>query len=98
MSNSSLFLFAVIPAILYKRSSLRKLYETYVKLGMSFQEVARAIRIKPVLVTAAHQETSDELVEIFECNKNNTPEKFIMVFINGKLNEWYTEFKQSMEK
>jgi hypothetical protein len=96
MSNSSLFLFAAIPAILYKRSSLRKLYETYVKLGMSFQEVTRAIRVKPALVTT-HQEASDELVEVFEC-KNNTPEKFIMVFINGKLNEWYTEFKQSMEK
>lgn len=97
MLNSSSFLFAAIPAILYKRSSLRKLYETYVKLGMSFQEVTRTINMKPALVTAVHQDSSDGSVEVFEC-KSNTPEKYILVFINGKLNKWYTELKQSMEK
>lgn len=96
MLNSSLFLFAAIPAILYKRSSLRKLYETYVKLGMSFQEVTRTINMKPALVTST-QKDSDEVVEVFEC-MNNTPDKYTLVFINGKLKEWYTDIKHSIEK
>jgi len=95
MFNSALFIFAAIPAILYNRSSLKKLYESCVKLGMSLQELSQALNIKPALTTTTGME-SDELVEVFEY-ENNEPEKFIMIFKNGKLNKWYTELKRSME-
>ncbi len=94
MFNSALFIFAAIPAILYNKS-LRKLYETCVKFGMSLQELSQALNIKPALMTTTGVET-DELVEVFEY-ENEEPEKYIMIFKNGKLNKWYTELKRSME-
>jgi len=93
--NSALFIFAAIPAILYSRSTLKKLYKTYMKSGMSFQEVCKALNIQPSLATTTGTDT-EEVVEVFEY-ENNDPEKYILVFINGKLNEWYTELKRSME-
>lgn len=96
MINSALFIFAAIPAILYNRASLRKLYETYVKFGMTLQEVTEALKIRPSLMTTTGYET-EELVEVFEY-ENEEPEKYILVFINGKLNKWYTELKRSIER
>lgn len=93
--NSALFIFAAIPAILYSRSRLKKLYHTCVKYGMTFQEVCMALNIKPLLATTTGTDT-EEVVEVFEY-ENNDPEKYILVFINGKLNKWYTELKRSME-
>lgn len=93
--NSALFIFAAIPAILYSRSTLKKLYDIYMKTGMSFQEVCKALNIKPSLATTTGTDT-EEVVEVFEY-ENNDPEKYILVFINGKLNKWYTELKRSIE-
>lgn len=93
--NSALFIFAAIPAILYSRSTLKKLYQYYMKSGMTLQEVCQALNIKPSLATTTGSDT-EEVVEVFEY-ENNDPEKYILVFINGKLNKWYTELKRSME-
>lgn len=93
--NSALFIFAAIPAILYSRSTLKKLYQTYVKYGMTLQEVCKALNIKPSLATTSGND-STEVVEVFEY-ENNDPEKYVLVFKNGKLNKWYTELKRSME-
>ncbi|MDL2214805.1 hypothetical protein LJC00_01285 [Dysgonomonas sp. OttesenSCG-928-M03] len=95
MFNSALFIFAAIPAILYNKS-LRKLYESCVKLGMSLQELSQALNINPALMTSSGVET-EELVEVFEY-ENEEPEKYIMIFKNGKLNKWYTELKRSIDK
>jgi len=62
---------------------------------MTFQEVCKALNTKPSLATTTNT-GSDEIVEVFEY-ENNDPEKYILVFINGKLNKWYTELKRSME-
>lgn len=96
MINSTLFILSAIPAILYKRASLRKLYENYVKFGMTLPELTGALNIKPALITTTGRET-DNLVEIFEYESDKI-EKYIMVFINGKLDKWYTEFKRSKEE
>ncbi len=92
--NSAFFIFAAIPAILYSRSTLKKLYQT-IKSGMTFQEVCQALNIKPSLSTTTGAD-SEEVVEVFEY-ENNDPERYILVFINGKLNKWYTELKRSIE-
>lgn len=96
MINSALFIFAAIPAILYNRSSLRKLYETCVKFDMTLQELSQLLNINPALTTTTGQET-DELVEVFEYENDET-EKYIMIFKNGRLYKWYTELKRSMER
>lgn len=94
MINNALFILAAIPAILYNRASLKKLYKRYVKFGMSLQELSQVLNIKPALMTITGQET-DEVVEVFEY-ENNEPEKYIMIFKNGRLNKWYTELRDSM--
>lgn len=96
MINSALLIFAAIPAILYNRASLSKLYETYAKLGMSLQELSQALHISPALATTTGT-NSDELIEVFEY-ENNEFEKYIMIFKNGKLNKWYSEIKKSLEE
>lgn len=96
MINNALFMFAAIPAILYNRGgTLNRLYKNCVELGMSLQDLSKVLRIDPLLKTTSGNET-DGLVEVFEY-ENNEPEKYIMVFINGKLNKWYTELRRSLE-
>jgi hypothetical protein len=94
MVNNALFKFAAIPAILYKNASLRKLYETCARIGMSLQELSLALNIKPSLTKTTGQDT-DELVEEFEY-ANKESEKYVMIFKNGKLYKWYSELIRSI--
>lgn len=94
MINTVFFSFGSIPAILYTKATLRKLYENCVTFGMTLTELRETLSINPSL-TDMSDEDAENLIEIFEY-ENEEPEKYVMVFINGKLDKWYTELKKSL--